>query len=291
MPGSPKEWKAVALRVPTRCEDDLVGMLSHLVLGIHVEPGDGGMSGVELYVESDREVAMVRQALAGAFSRLGIKGEGSGTVVRSVPDGRWVENYQESLRPFTAGDRFVIHPGDEPPDPSGSRIPIVLVPGRAFGTGEHETTRLCLSALERQVAPGSHWLDAGCGSGILSVAAAMLGAAQVTAVDIDPDSVDVCREVAAVNGVTDSVQVLEGSLDQVADSGFDGAVANIHAPFFLQQAAGLHRLLRTEGVLVCTGFLESDLPAIVSALETGGFAIRSSGRDGEWALIEAESLP
>jgi len=291
MAAPPREWQAVSLRVPARHEDELVGMLAHLVLGIRVEPVEGGISSVELYVETEAEVAPLLQTLEAALSRLGIDGDGTRPLVRSVPDGRWVENYQQSLRPFEAGARFMIYPGDERPDPASSRMPIILVPGRAFGTGEHETTRLCMAALERHVVPGSRWLDVGCGSGILSVAATRLGAVQVTAVDIDPDSVDVCSEVAAVNGVAGAVQVMEGSLERIAGMEFDGAVVNIHASFFLQQAVDLPGVLVPGGVLICTGFLEKDRRSIAEALEQSGLVVRSSGRDGDWALIVAESSP
>ena len=291
MPGPPKVWKAVTLTVPTGCEDELVGSVSRQILGLRVDSGGQGLSSVEMYVDSDDDLEALQECIAAALSRLGVDDACCRPTVRSIPDGRWVERYQETLLPFTIGDRFVVYPGDATPDPDGSRIPIILVPGRAFGTGEHATTRLCMSALETEVSPRSRWLDVGCGSGILSVAAALLGAAEVTALDIDPDAVDVCGEVAAANGVTAAVHVRTGSLDQVADAVFDGAVANIHAPFFLAHAPELHRALRPGGVLACTGFLKSDLPEIVPALEGAGFTVRVGRQDGAWALIVADAAP
>ncbi len=285
----PQEWRAVTLSVPSGCEDDLVGMISNLVLGIRVAPGGSGVSTFDLYVESDADLAALQTALTAALNRLGIESVEERQTVRSVPDGRWVETYQESLRPFTAGERFVIHPGDEPPDPGATRIPIVLVPGRAFGTGEHATTRLCLSALETAVVCGSRWLDVGCGSGILSVAAAKLGATAVSALDNDRDSVGVCREVLAANGVSGTVQVLEGSLERIDGPGYDGVVVNIHAPFFMKYATDLRKLLSPGGALICTGFLESDIPEISCVLQDAGLKIRACLQDGGWGLILAET--
>jgi ribosomal protein L11 methyltransferase len=291
MAAPPQEWKAVLLNIPSRYEDELIGMISNRVLGIRVEPAGPDISSVEMYVGSDADVRALENWLDLALDRLGLEPGRNRPSVRSVPDGRWVENYQESLRPFTAGERFMIYPGEETPDSDGDRIPIILVPGRAFGTGEHATTRLALSALENAVATGSRWLDVGCGSGILSVAAARLGAADITALDIDRDSVDVCGEVAAVNGVTEAVHVMEGSLERIQTPCFDGVVANIHAPFFMEHAAGLHRVLQTGGALICSGFLEKDIPEISGALEDAGLAVRSCRQDGEWALILAEASP
>src|SRR5213075_275452 len=95
----------------------------------------------------------------------------------------------------------------------GEREPIVLVPGMAFGTGEHETTRLCAAALERLVVPGSRWLDVGTGTGILAIVAARCGATKVVAVDNDPEAAHVALEVVRRNGLEDSIEVLEGSLE------------------------------------------------------------------------------
>ncbi len=281
-------WKAVAVNISSGYEDELVGMVSHKILGARSLPDGCGESTVELFVGTDVDMAALAASVSDALRRLGFDPGKNRPVVFTVPDGNWVENYQKSLRPFPAGDRFLIHPGEERPDCVGDRIPIRLVPGRAFGTGEHATTRLCLAALERTVRTGSRWLDVGCGSGILAVAAAGLGAGAVTAVDNDPEAVEVCREVVTANGAAGTVQVLEGSLEGIERSGYDGVVANIHAPFLLENAMELAGLLRSGGALICTGFLTSELPEITGILEDSGLLVRASGQDGEWAMIQAE---
>lgn len=290
MPKPPKEWKAVSVSVPSRYEDALVGMVSHQVIGVRVVPGGSGESTVELFVESEADLPVLSASVSAALHRLGSDPGKCRPFVLTVPDGHWVENYQQSLRSFAVGERFVIHPGEGRPDPVGDRIPIRIVPSRAFGTGEHATTRLCLAALERTVRTGSRWLDVGCGSGILAVAAAGLGAGVVTAVDNDPEAAEICGEVVTANGVTGTVRVMEGSLELVATSEYDGVVANIHAPFFLEHATELAGLLRPGGTLICTGFLTSDLPDITGALEDAGLKVGGSGQDGEWAVILAERL-
>ena len=289
MAGSAKGWKAVVLAIPSRCEEDLVALVAGQVLGVQVEPDTPQRSRMELYVETDSDLRALKETVAGFLTRSGIDPSDCALTEKDVPDGRWVEAYQESLHPFPAGQRFMIYPGDPPREREGARMPILLVPGRAFGTGEHATTRLCLEALERAVSPGSRWLDVGCGSGILGVAAALLGAEAVAAVDNDPDAVDVCREVAEANQVAGAVTVVEGSLQQITETGLDGIVANIHAPFFLEHAAGIQRLLRTGGVLLCTGFLLDDVPEIGRALAGAGLVVRETREEGEWALILADS--
>lgn len=289
MAGPAQGWKAVELAIPSRFEEELVALVAGQVLGVQVEPDTPERCRMELYVETDSDLRALKETVAGFLTRSGIDPSDCALTEKDVPDGRWVEAYQESLHPFPAGERFMIYPGEPPRGEPGCRMPILLVPGRAFGTGEHATTRLCLRALEQAVSPGSRWLDVGCGSGILGVAAALLGAEEVYAVDNDPDAVEVCREVAEANQVTGTVQAVEGSLQQIAATGLDGVVANIHAPFFLEHAAGLHRLLRPGGVLLCTGFLRTDVPEIGRALVGAGLGIRETRHEAEWALTLADA--
>ena len=115
-------------------------------------------------------------------------------TITDVGDEGWVEAWQRSLAPIPLGTRFVVLPHENLPAPA-SREPIRLIPGMAFGTGEHATTRLCAGVLEDLVVPGSRWLDLGCGTGILAIVAARLGASSVAALDLDPQAAQVAEEV------------------------------------------------------------------------------------------------
>jgi ribosomal protein L11 methyltransferase len=167
------------------------------------------------------------------------------------------------------------------------RSPILLVPGRAFGTGEHGTTRLAVEALEQHVTPGSAWLDLGTGTGLLALVARHLGAGRVIARDNDPDAVEVAREVLRANGSAHGVELRQGSMEELAAASFDGIVANIVAPFFLAHAAEVAALLRPGGLLLATGLLAEEEGKVGSALERAGLRLESRESVPPWVLLLA----
>jgi ribosomal protein L11 methyltransferase len=209
--------------------------------------------------------------------------------VERVEDRHWVETFQASLRPFELGERFRVHPegGDRPPVPCDGRHPVLLVPGQAFGTGEHPTTRMCAGMLERHVRPGASWVDLGCGTAILSVVAHHCGAAEVRALDNDPHAVQVAREVLAANGLADRVRASLGSIAEAGSRSWDGVVANIELPFFLAENRHLAALLRPGGRLIASGFLGRDAGDVKGAFEEAGLTGVEQTLDGPWAAIGA----
>jgi ribosomal protein L11 methyltransferase len=142
-------------------------------------------------------------------------------------------------------------------------------PGMAFGTGVHETTQLCLEALEEFVKPGSDVLDVGTGSGILAKAAVLLGAGKVYACDVDPQAVEIAREGFV------------GSVDAVASKSVDLLVANISPEAITQLAPDLIRVLRPGGILLASGLEISDVEQVKAALPP----VREVRRKGNWALV------
>jgi ribosomal protein L11 methyltransferase len=205
-----------------------------------------------------------------------------------VADGRWVERYQASLRPYPLGRRFTIDPGGgDTQRAEGDRQLLRLVPGRAFGTGEHPTTRLCAAALEVRVDDGSRWIDLGCGSGILALVASRSGAARVLALDTDPEALTVAREVLAANGGPGVIEIRRGSTEAASGECWGGIVANIDAAFFLGRAAELAALLDPGGHLLASGFLEAQRPEVERALVRSRFEILEWRCCGEWALLAA----
>jgi ribosomal protein L11 methyltransferase len=210
--------------------------------------------------------------------------------VESVADGRWAERWQEGLRPFPLGERFEVHPAGRVEGAAQGRLPVLLVPGRAFGTGEHPTTRLAAAALERHVRPGSRWLDLGTGTGLLALLAVRLGAGTVVARDTDPDAVEVAQETLEANGAGEVTLAL-GSMETLAQAGFDGVAANIVAPFFLEHAAGVASLLAEGGVLLATGLLDEETPEVAASLERAGLRVETTEADGPWRLLVARRSP
>jgi ribosomal protein L11 methyltransferase len=192
-----------------------------------------------------------------------------GSTWRVEANRDWVQSARDLLQPMEVGARFFLVPEwRDDPTPAG-RFRIVVNPGMAFGTGVHETTRLCLEALEELVKPGDRVLDVGTGSGILARAAALLGAERVYACDTDPIAVEI-----AGNGFV-------GSVDAVATASVDLVVANISPEAILQIAPDLVRVLRPNGILLASGLEIPEVEQVKAALPPS----REVRSKGNWALI------
>lgn len=188
----------------------------------------------------------------------------------------WVACAREKLEPMLAGTRFFLVPEwRDDPTPAG-RLRIPVNPGMAFGTGAHETTRLCLAALERYVVPGATVLDVGTGSGILAQAAALLGAARVFACDNDPIAVPIARANAG------AARVFAGSADAVAPESADLLVANISPEVVIALAPDFRRILRPGGTAILSGFEAHEAEAVRASL---GAAVKETRTENTWALL------
>ena len=192
-----------------------------------------------------------------------------GSTLRIEEPRDWVQAARDLLQPMEVGARFFLAPAwRDDPTPAG-RFRIVVNPGMAFGTGAHETTRLCLEALEEFVKPGASVLDVGTGSGILAQAAALLGAGKVYACDTDPVAVQI-----AGSGFV-------GSVDAVAPAAVDVVVANINPEVIVRIAPDLVRVLRPGGVLLASGLELSEVTPVKAALPPAREVRQKAG----WALI------
>jgi ribosomal protein L11 methyltransferase len=194
-----------------------------------------------------------------------------GSTVRMEEDRDWVQSARDLLQPVEVGARFFLVPQwrDDPTPPGRSRIEVN--PGMAFGTGVHETTRLCLEALEEFVTAGARVLDVGTGSGILAQAAGLLGAGKVYACDTDPVAIEIAR-----NGFV-------GSVDAVAAGSVDIVVANISPEAIVQLAPDLLRVLRPGGVLLASGLELAEVEQVKAVLPPA----REVRYKGNWALVIA----
>lgn len=284
--GGPAGWVALRAVVPDLAEDFLVARLAVDSLGVEVSHAGPGRVRLSVYLEATADRSAWLRAGSAAVSEAGLDPEACDLAIESITDGRWEEAWRASLRPFPLGSRFLVVPG-EPPVDRGGRTLLRLSPGRAFGTGEHPTTRMCAEALERRVVPGSSWLDLGTGTGILAMVAAHAGAARVAAVDHDPEAIGVCRETLASNGLDGTIRPHSGGLEAVAPATFDGIVANIASSFFLRHAADLAAALAPEGILIASGFLAEDVPEIEACFSAAGLRRVEVGEDGPWVLVVA----
>lgn len=199
-----------------------------------------------------------------------------------VPNVDWVARFRDGFRPFAVGAWSVVPAWLA--GPGGDRRRLVVEPGRAFGTGTHASTRLCLRALEAlaAAAPLGRVVDLGAGTGILAVAAHRLGAASVVAVDIDPEAIDSARLHARLNDAP--VRVVQGDLARpLRPRAFDLVVANLTAPLLCHRSDEIAALAAPGARLLLSGALTGNLPALRRAYRAHGRL--SSRRDGEWAAL------
>ena len=202
----------------------------------------------------------------------------------------WSEAWKAHYQPLRIGERLLIRPLWIDVKLAPNDIEISLDPGMAFGTGTHPTTQLCLEALERLVKPAQDVLDLGSGSGILSIAAAKLGARKVLALDIDPIAVDTTADNARANGVGDRIIAEQGSLENVLGSArrFDLVIVNILARVILQMTEqALGTIVRPGGSAIFSGIIDSQLDEVEAALLRTGLQPYARKQQGDWMLIEA----
>jgi ribosomal protein L11 methyltransferase len=215
--------------------------------------------------------------------------------VRFLAETDWAEAWKAGYGVLRIGRRLVVRPtwrDDYVPQPDD--LLIELDPGMAFGSGLHPTTRLCLEALEDALRPGQVVLDVGTGSGILSIAAARLGAARVVALDTDPLAVQIARENVALNRVEDVVQVEVGTV-QIPNSKSQISnhlvVANILAETIMELAPALAAHLLPEGVLIASGIIVERAEAVASCLRENGMSPVERRDDGDWVALVARRAP
>jgi ribosomal protein L11 methyltransferase len=200
----------------------------------------------------------------------------------------WAETWKQHYRPIPIGERLLIVPSWIDP-PATPRLPLVLDPGMAFGTGTHPSTQMCLLALQDHLQIGARVVDLGCGSGILAIAAARLGASRVLALDIDPLAVEATLENCSRNAVAETVTTRLGSLDVLSESRMaafrpaDLLLANILAPVLVEMLqAGLADPIRPDGLAILSGILEAQLPAVLRAAEMAGLSPLDVLRTDDW---------
>ena len=209
---------------------------------------------------------------------------------RRLEEENWEQAWKAHYQPLRVGKRLLIRPLWVDVNPSADDIEIALDPGMAFGTGTHPTTQLCLEALEDLIQPGQDVLDLGSGSGILSIAAAKLGARKVLALDTDALAVKAAKENAAVNGTADKIIAQQGSLDTVTASArrFDLVAVNILARVIMQMAEnGLGEIVRPGGKAIFSGIIDTQTAEVEAALLQCGLQPYARRQSGDWTLIEA----
>jgi ribosomal protein L11 methyltransferase len=212
--------------------------------------------------------------------------------VRTLHEADWANAWKDYFFVHRVGERTVIVPSwrQSEYEPRSNDIVLLLDPGMAFGTGLHPTTRLCLIAVENLVQPGMRVLDVGAGSGILSIAAARLGAAHVAAAEIEPVAAGVCRENVERNGVDHIVEVTAGSLGGEPSEPFDLALANITVGTLLELHPLLRLNLRPGGQAVLSGVLAERADELLEALRASGWRHERTDQEQDWVALTVQRL-
>lgn len=305
-----QQWVEIAVEADLAAVDDVVNLLNrHCSGGAVVEelsPPLYGAGGV-LFVEEDApqpsrvtikgflptwEVETLRKVEI-ALMLLACTGAISEPRIRTLADKDWAEAWKAFFPPLSIGQRLVIVPTWVEYAPKAGEIILRLDPGMAFGTGLHASTRLCLLALERLLTPGARVLDVGTGSGILAIAAALLGAGEVQAIDNDPIAVRVATENAALNGVEKCVQVMwatlpAGTPSQVpllTQDGFDLLLVNILAEVIIPLAPSIASALRPGGSVIASGILAEKGDLVSEALLRAGLVVEERLIEEGWVAL------
>ena len=199
----------------------------------------------------------------------------------------WANTWKQYYKPTKVGEKIVVKPIWEEYEAKDGELVVDLDPGMAFGTGTHETTRMCIQSLEKYVKEDSTVFDVGCGSGILAIAAAKLGAKLAVGVDLDPLAVESSIENVGYNKLK-NIEILHGNLVEVIDGKADIVVANILAEIICILTDDVKRVLKDGGVFITSGIIHDRVDMVCEKLEATGFEVMEKNRDGEWNCIVAK---
>ena len=206
---------------------------------------------------------------------------------KTMQDEDWQENWKQWYKPLRIGQRIVVKPTWEEYRPVEGDLVLEMDPGMAFGTGTHETTAMCVRMLEKHMKPGALCMDVGCGSGILALAAARLGAAHCLAIDLDELAVKVARENVEANHLGETVDVVQGDLLEQQDGRADVIVANIIADVICYLCRPASAKLNRDGVFICSGIISEKEPDVQNALARAGYRVIDRLQEGEWVCLAA----
>ncbi len=241
------------------------------------------------YFPADDDVTGKKQALETALGRMRLMYPMPTPRYRLLQEEDWAEAWKAHYQPLRIG-RLLIRPLWHDMRLAAADVEIALDPGMAFGTGTHPTTQLCLQALEALIKPGQTVLDLGAGSGILSIAAAKLGARRVLALDIDPIAVAATADNARANGVSELIVARQGSLKEALLTGdrYDLVLVNILARTILQLAGqGLGEVLAASGSAIFSGVIDTQADEVTAALRKAGLQVTERRQQGDWMLLLA----
>ncbi|MBQ2815765.1 MAG: 50S ribosomal protein L11 methyltransferase [Clostridia bacterium] len=205
-----------------------------------------------------------------------------------VAETDWAENWKKYFKPVEIGNRLAVCPTWEKYDNKDNRTVLSIDPGAAFGTGTHDTTKLCLTVLDSVILGGETLLDIGCGSGILAISSVILGTSYADGVDIDAMAVRVAAENAEINGVEDKTNFICGDLTEKISGKYDIICANIVADVIIQLCKNVTNFMVDDGIFVCSGIVDIRENEVAEAIKANGMKIIARHTSGGWVAFVAE---
>ena len=247
---------------------------------------DRNRAAVSIFVPIERSPGETEQFIRQRFAELGV----ACTVEHiGVKEEDWANSWKKYYKPIRTGRRLVIVPVWETYEPKEGEVIVLMEPGMAFGTGTHETTRLCAGLVEEYTKPGCTVLDVGCGSGILAIAAAKLGAGKCFACDIDPVAVRVAVENTELNHTPNVTCAVSDLLKQAkkTEGGYEIVVANIVADVIIRLAPDVGDYIADDGVFIVSGIIEERAEEVTAALAANGWHVEEERFENGWYAAAA----
>ena len=303
------DWTEIKIKVPTEATDEAAAIANMAVShGIYIEDYSDLEQGAmeiahidlidEELVKSDRTHSIIhiylsketnpKESVEYITERLSATGIEHEVCETDISEAEWENNWKQFFKCTEIGKRLCVRPSWEEYENKDNRVVLSIDPGAAFGTGTHATTSMCLEALEKLVTPDITVLDIGSGSGILSIAAILLGAKTVVGVDIDPVAVKVAKENAELNGVAEKANYVLGNLDEEITESYDIVVANIVADAIIALADSAKRHMKPDGYFLCSGIIDIRADEVEAALIERGYTIVEKMVQNNWVAFLAK---
>ena len=253
----------------------------------------------EELLQKDRSKALVHvyispeenpnEAVAFLRERYSAEGIANEIILNQCKNEDWENNWKQYFHPMPVGEKLLIRPTWEDEFDAGDRKVLNIEPGLAFGTGSHETTKLCLETLEKHISKGKTVLDIGCGSGILSIAALLLGAEKAVGVDIDALAVKTAIENGEVNNLRQpELTVLQGNLTDKVSGKFDVVVANIVADVIIMFCKDVADFMKDDALFITSGIIDTREQDVIDAFDKYGFEIQARHTKNGWVCFECK---
>ena len=301
-------WTEIKLKIPTARAEEAAGIANMVVpYGLYLEDySDLEQQAVEIahidlideeLLQKNRDEAIIhlylpsnenaRESLSFLKERFEAVHIPFQADTDTVDPKDFENNWKKYFKSTEIGRRLCICPSWEQYNNKENRKVLKIDPGAAFGTGTHATTAMCLALLDQFITPNQTVLDIGCGSGILSIAAVLLGAERATGIDIDPVAVKVARENAALNGLSEKTEFLVGNLNEKITGRYSVVCANIVADVIMALAPDVPGLLAPGGRFFCSGIIDSRAEEVRAALLRAGLQITNTVTESNWVAFAA----